>query len=52
MCLHLASSCTNFSAAVTKCDNESYSSEVRDIDCFTMYIVKNKNLSSRACNKL
>ena len=50
MYLPFASSCTNFSAAVTRFDNESCSSEVRDIGCFNMYIIKNP--SSRACNKL
>lgn len=50
MYLPFASSCTNFSAAVTKCNIECCSSEVRDIGCFSVYIVQNH--SSRACNKL
>lgn len=50
MYLPFASSCTNFSASMTNCNNESCSSEVRYIGCFSMYIVKNH--SSRVCNKL
>lgn len=51
MYLPFASSCTDFSAAMTKCNNESYSSEVKGyVGCFSVYTVNNP--SSRAYNKL